>query len=155
MWESYTLTLSINVTYVVIALLALAWPTFYLIRYYLLPSHSTRRASAGTQAKSGPDGKILQAQSSATTATAVNELPSSRRFLPEEIFANFLSSIKIFNYLDRAVLVEFARNSQQRKLYANEYLVSPATLKEDSQPEDLNLYLVMDGCVQVLMQPLK
>jgi hypothetical protein len=42
------------------------------------------------------------------------------KFLPEEIFAAFLASIKVFQFMDHSVLKEFARNSQQKQVYAGE-----------------------------------
>ena len=70
------------------------------------------------------------------------------RYLPEEIFAAFLSTIKIFQYIDKNVLLEFAKNSQQMKVYPGEIIWNSST---DSSKRDL--YLVMDGSIQIFMAP--
>ncbi|KAI3636634.1 hypothetical protein MIR68_005323 [Amoeboaphelidium protococcarum] len=174
LFSGYTITLNINVTTLLIFCLIIAWPAFYFVRYYVLVRYmrsgsASMSADSAAQKKAAEEDQLGSAsisQSSAAGSDAFNH----KRFLPEEIFASFLSSIKIFNYLDRSVLVEFARNSQQKKLYAGEYLqgygfVKSANHQQDGlnnigsgsdieqQEQSGNLYLVMDGCVQLILSP--
>lgn len=54
----------------------------------------------------------------------------------------FLSSIKIFGYLDRPVFHELARNLQTRKVKKGEILF-------DVDDENRDFYVVVDGNIQV------
>ena len=132
MIEGYTLTLSINISWLILILASVGWLVFYVVRYYVLARH-TRLPQV-----------IVQVPETTEPPQKEPAAPlHPNRFLPEEIFATFLSQIKIFNYLDRSVLIEFARNSQQRKLYHGEYI--------HLDPSRRELYLVMDGTVELEM----
>ncbi|KXS15086.1 patatin-domain-containing protein [Gonapodya prolifera JEL478] len=61
---------------------------------------------------------------------------------PDDLLAAFLSSIRVFGYLDRNIFHELARSLTTRTLQQGEVLFSP-----DSPPSDF--YIVVEGGVQV------
>ena len=67
---------------------------------------------------------------------------------PDEFMNAFLSSIKVFGYLDRPVFHELAKNLQTKKLKPGEILFSGD--KEDK--EDLDFYIVVEGKMQVFIK---
>lgn len=63
----------------------------------------------------------------------------------------FLSSIKVFGYLDRPVFHELAKNLQTKKLKAGEVLFSgDGTSNKDT--DDLDFYVVVEGKMQVFIK---
>ena len=64
---------------------------------------------------------------------------------PDEFMNAFLSSIKVFGYLDKRVFHELARHLQTRKLKAGELLFR-------SGVDDKDFYVVVDGKVQVFVK---
>ncbi|KAI9346047.1 hypothetical protein DFJ73DRAFT_626410 [Zopfochytrium polystomum] len=67
------------------------------------------------------------------------------RGYPDEFMGAFLSSIKVFGYLDRPVFHELARHLQTRKLKAGETLFRSAD-------EERDFYIVVDGTVNVFVK---
>ncbi|KAJ3345493.1 phosphatidylcholine and lysophosphatidylcholine phospholipase, partial [Kappamyces sp. JEL0680] len=67
---------------------------------------------------------------------------------PDEFMNAFLSSIKVFGYLDRPVFHELAKNLQTKKLKAGEILF------QGNQPAeaDWDFYIVVDGKMQVFIK---
>ncbi|KAJ1569876.1 phosphatidylcholine and lysophosphatidylcholine phospholipase, partial [Nowakowskiella sp. JEL0078] len=64
---------------------------------------------------------------------------------PDEFMSAFLSSIKVFGYLDRPVFHELARHLQTKKLKAGQILF-------DADDDDRNFYVVVDGVVQTFVK---
>jgi lysophospholipid hydrolase len=64
---------------------------------------------------------------------------------PDEFMNAFLSSIKVFGYLDRPVFHELSKNLKTRKLKSGQVLFS-----EDDDPQDF--YVVVEGKVSVYIK---
>lgn len=64
---------------------------------------------------------------------------------PDEFMNAFLSSIKVFGYLDKPVFHELARHLQTKKLKAGEILF-------DNNTKDQDFYVVVEGCVQLFVK---
>jgi lysophospholipid hydrolase len=135
-FASYTVTLTFNLTTVALFVTVTSVITFYVVRYHFLARYSRLPHHQATSEKA-----VLSSDLRPDTAT--QEAPE-RKYLPEEIFAQFLGSIKIFNYLDKTVLTEFSKRSQQRKL-------EPGELLWRSDERNRDLYLVMSGTMQVYL----
>lgn len=144
---SYSVTLTFNLTTVLLLLSILVWFIFYILRYYILVGHS-RLPPQDKVSSTG--GKLLleedlmrpplQASMMSHSADSVE-----KKFLPEEIFAEFLSSIRVFSYLEKHILAEFAKNAQQKRIYAGEILW------QYGEEPNRDLHLVMDGCMQIYL----
>jgi hypothetical protein len=132
---SLSVTLTFNVTSVVVFLTIVTVVTFYVVRYHFLALYTRL-----PQHETTPEKNLT---SDLRPDITVAEGPE-RKYLPEEIFAQFLGSIKIFNYLDKTVLTEFSKRSQQRKL-------EPGELLWRSDERNRDLYLVMSGTVWVFV----
>src|SRR5947209_15652 len=90
---SYSFTITLNLTTAALLTVALIILVTYVIRYYVLAQYS-RLPFAQPQAKAMDTHAPTIDLGTETASENVHE----KRFLPEDIFANFLSSIKIFNY---------------------------------------------------------
>lgn len=144
---NYSLTLKINITTAAVFVLSLVFLAFYIIRYYVLARYLRLPSTQAENTAAKSSSNQLHDDLRPEHLTQISDLQSNlseRKFLPEDIFANFLSSIKIFQFMELSVLKEFARNSQQRKLYPGE-IVSTGSGRD--------LYLVMDGEVSVFLLP--
>ncbi|KAI8894474.1 hypothetical protein BC833DRAFT_604820 [Globomyces pollinis-pini] len=64
---------------------------------------------------------------------------------PDDFMNAFLSSIKVFGYLDRPVFQELSRHLQTRKLKAGDILF-------DSDSTDRDFYVVVEGKVQIFIK---
>ncbi|KAJ3121209.1 phosphatidylcholine and lysophosphatidylcholine phospholipase [Nowakowskiella sp. JEL0407] len=64
---------------------------------------------------------------------------------PDDFMRAFLSSIKVFGYLDRPVFHELARHLQTKKLKQGQILF-------DVDDDDRNFYVVVDGVVQTFVK---
>ncbi|KAI8915738.1 hypothetical protein EDD86DRAFT_196717 [Gorgonomyces haynaldii] len=64
---------------------------------------------------------------------------------PDEFMNAFLSSIKVFGYLDKPVFHELARHLQTKKLHPGQLLFEPDT-------PDLDFYVVVDGTVDLFVR---
>ncbi|KAI8368105.1 uncharacterized protein BYT42DRAFT_585297 [Radiomyces spectabilis] len=65
---------------------------------------------------------------------------------PDEFLSAFLSSIKIFGYLEQPVFHELARHLQTKKLLAGDTLFR-------SPDQERSFYIVVDGHVQMFVKP--
>jgi lysophospholipid hydrolase len=64
---------------------------------------------------------------------------------PDEFMNAFLSSIKVFGYLDKPVFHELAKNLQTKKLQSGDILF-------DENSQDRDFYVVVDGKIQVFIK---
>ena len=153
----YSFTLTINLTTAALIGTVTALLSTYIIRYYVLARYSRlppTAISAGSSGQAAADSASVQPLI-ASDAASVREQQQQRKYLPEDIFASFLSSIKIFQYMEWNVLMEFAKHSQQRKLYPGDLIVpnNPVTSIDGNTGSSKDLYLVMDGVLRVYLSP--
>lgn len=134
---SYTFTLTLNMNTILIILCLLAVAVFYVVRYYLLARYSRLPASKSKMHVS-PIAPSFDLRPEA--AAEAQERP----FLPEEIYANFLQSIRLLNHLDKHILRELAKDALQMRMRQGELLWRSDRLSRD-------LYLVMKGTMQVFL----
>ncbi|KAJ3300010.1 phosphatidylcholine and lysophosphatidylcholine phospholipase [Borealophlyctis nickersoniae] len=136
---SYTKTAT--VTFDFWSLLALLTATtiaiYLLIRYRVLTRYSRLPAPevpkhVGTPFDLHPD-------------TALDDKQDVSDNYPDDFMGVFLSSIKVFGYLDRPVFHELARHLQTRKLKAGEILFGP-------EDDVRDFYVVVDGVMQVFVK---
>lgn len=66
---------------------------------------------------------------------------------PDEFMNAFLSSIKVFGYLDRPVFYELAKNLQTKRMKPGEVLFGG-----DFKEENLDFYVVVEGKMQVFIK---
>lgn len=142
MWQFFTLisTLSFTLTLNVVTVLLISICTlsfvFYVIRYTVLARHS-RLPIHEVQHEQGASFDLHPDSTSDST---------ERIFPPEEIFSNFLSSIRIFGYLDRAVLNELSKSTYQRSHEANKIIWQTGDTSRD-------FLVVITGCVKIFFMP--
>ena len=134
---SYT-TYSASVTfdtYSLIGILGLFAFLIYLVFRYKILNKYARLPLTGTN----------------TTASPFDLHPDesmddkSNNQYPDEFMGAFLSSIKVFGYLDKQVFHELARHLQTRKLKAGEIL-----FRADQEEKDF--YVVVEGQVQIFVK---
>ncbi|KAJ3090881.1 phosphatidylcholine and lysophosphatidylcholine phospholipase [Quaeritorhiza haematococci] len=135
---SYTVTFTFTFPTLVTVFLSLSLGIWFLIRYrYLtkysrLPEPPTPAKHAGVPFDLHPDA-------------AVDDTHDRAQGYPDEFMSAFLSSIKVFGYLDRPVFHELARHLQTRKLKAGEILFN-------ADDDDRDFYVVVDGTVQLFIK---
>ncbi|KAF9428692.1 phosphatidylcholine and lysophosphatidylcholine phospholipase [Podila epigama] len=130
---SFTLHLTFTTLLVVIAIMCfLAWAVIryrVLTRYSRLPKASL--AKHGSSFDLHPDNPLKSPQDEKEALS-----------YPDEFLSAFLSSIKIFGYLEQPVFHELARHLQTRRLPAGDTILQHPELEK-------SFYIVVDGCVQV------
>ncbi|KAI8802399.1 hypothetical protein BJ742DRAFT_832941 [Cladochytrium replicatum] len=131
---SYTLTLQFNV---MASIVLIVLGGYLFIRYRFLTKYS--RLPIPPRANETSASFDLHPDATGD--------PNESRNLgyPDEFWSAFLSSIKVFGYLDRPVFHELARHLETRKLKAGEILF-------DAGDDDRNFYVVVDGLVQVFVK---
>ncbi|KAJ3033036.1 phosphatidylcholine and lysophosphatidylcholine phospholipase, partial [Rhizophlyctis rosea] len=135
---SYTTTATITFNYwTILAFLLLAtYGIYFFVRYHILTRYS--RLPAPEPAK--PIGAPFDLHPD----TALDDKQDGSDY-PDDFMSVFLSSIKVFGYLDRPVFHELARHLQTRKLKAGEILFGP-------EDDVRDFYVVVDGTMQVFVK---
>ncbi|KAG0039935.1 phosphatidylcholine and lysophosphatidylcholine phospholipase [Podila clonocystis] len=130
---SFTLHLTFTTLLIAIAILCfVAWAVFryrILTRYSRLPKASL--AKHGSSFDLHPDNPFKSPKEEKEALS-----------YPDEFLSAFLSSIKIFGYLEQPVFHELARHLQTRRLPAGDTILQHPELEK-------SFYIVVDGCVQV------
>ncbi|KAF9936096.1 phosphatidylcholine and lysophosphatidylcholine phospholipase [Mortierella alpina] len=133
---SFTLHLTFTTLLVASALLCLvAWAVIryrVLTRYERLPKTGANKH--GSSFDLHPDNPFKSPQEEKEGLS-----------YPDEFLSAFLSSIKIFGYLEQPVFHELARHLQTRRLPAGDTILQNPDLEK-------SFYIVVDGCVQVFEQ---
>lgn len=133
---SLTFTLTLNF-YSFSALLLLAIPTSYYLFQYL--SHFNYSKSSGAD-RIGETPIGLKPEDG-DGVDAVNGMKNH----PVEFLGTFLSSIKVFGYLDKDVFNELAMNLTQVTLEPDEVLF-------DKEIGDRSFYVVLEGCIRLYVE---
>ncbi|KAJ3160960.1 phosphatidylcholine and lysophosphatidylcholine phospholipase [Geranomyces variabilis] len=136
---SFTVTATVTFNYWSLLLIALLLVLigYLILRYRVLTTYS--RLPAPT-----PTRKTVGVPFDLHPDTAFHD-DGDRGNYPDELMGAFLSSIKIFGYLDRPVFHELARHLRTRKLKAGEVLFR-------SEDDVRDFFVVVDGTVQVFVK---
>lgn len=132
---SWSFTLHLTFTTLLIAIAILCFIAWAVIRYRVLTRYS--RLPKASLAKHGssfdlhPDNPFKSPKEEKEALS-----------YPDEFLSAFLSSIKIFGYLEQPVFHELARHLQTRRLPAGDTILQHPELEK-------SFYIVVDGCVRV------
>ncbi|KAI9011307.1 hypothetical protein BC832DRAFT_529204 [Gaertneriomyces semiglobifer] len=132
--RTVTATITFNYWTLFVVLVALTIACYVLLRYRFLTKYPrlSVRKRVGVPFDLHPD-------------TAFDDKQDYPASYPDELMGAFLSSIKIFGYLDRAVFHELARHLRTRKLKAGEVLFH-------AEDDVRDFYVVVDGAMQVFVK---
>ncbi|KAF8941471.1 Neuropathy target esterase [Dissophora ornata] len=138
---SWSFTLHLTFTTLLIAIAFICFVAWTVIRYRVLTKYSrlpkTSQGKHGSSFDLHPDNPFKSPQEEKEGMT-----------YPDEFLSAFLSSIKIFGYLEQPVFHELARHLQTRRLPAGDTILQNPDLER-------SFYIVVDGCVQVFEQVIK
>ncbi|KAF9094355.1 phosphatidylcholine and lysophosphatidylcholine phospholipase [Mortierella sp. GBA35] len=138
---SWSFTLHLTFTTLLIAIAFVAFVAWAVIRYRVLTRYSRLpKTGQGKHVSSfdlHPDNPFKSPQEEKGGLS-----------YPDEFLSAFLSSIKIFGYLEQPVFHELARHLQTRRLPAGDTILQNPDLEQ-------SFYIVVDGCVQVYEQVVK
>ncbi|KAI8823453.1 uncharacterized protein EV422DRAFT_565397 [Fimicolochytrium jonesii] len=135
---SFTATVTLNYWTLLIFAVLLGLIGYLILRYRVLTIYSRLPAVETNTNKAGSVPFDLHPD------TAFHDDPAGGNY-PDELMGAFLSSIKIFGYLERAVFHELARHLRTRKLKAGEIL-----FRHDDDVRDF--FVVVDGAIQVFVK---
>ncbi|KAJ2958371.1 hypothetical protein NQZ79_g6052 [Umbelopsis isabellina] len=136
---TWSFTLHLNFTSIVIILGFVAFCTWLIVRYRFLTTYSRLKPIKPPKPASSFDLH--------PDATDDQEfIKSGLKSYPDEFLSAFLSSIKIFGYLEQPVFHELARHLQTKRLLAGDTLFK-------TPEQERSFYIVVDGNVQVFIKP--
>ncbi|KAJ3022451.1 phosphatidylcholine and lysophosphatidylcholine phospholipase [Thoreauomyces humboldtii] len=135
--HSVTATVTFNYWSLLLLVALLILVGYLILRYRVLTTYS--RLPPPT-----PTPKSLGVPFDLHPDTAFHD-EQDRGNYPDELMGAFLSSIKIFGYLDRPVFHELARHLKTRKLKAGEILFR-------SEDDVRDFFVVVDGTIQVFVK---
>lgn len=136
---TWSFTLHLNFSSLVILIVTLIIGGYLIIRYRFLTKYS--RLKPINPQKSAPSFDLHPD----TGEDAGYSKPNLKNY-PDEFLSVFLSSIKIFGYLEEPVFHELARHLQTKKLLAGDTLFR-------SPEQERSFYIVVDGHVQMFVKP--
>jgi lysophospholipid hydrolase len=131
---SYTVTFTFNFTSIFILVVFITATTYILIRYRFLTKYSRLPF---IQRRPGPPIDLQPTEDG-------TDLETDDASYPNEFLSAFLSSIKVFGYLEGPVFNELARSLQTKTLLPEEVLF-------DYNDIPTSFYIVVDGCMQVFI----
>ncbi|KAG0335656.1 phosphatidylcholine and lysophosphatidylcholine phospholipase [Podila horticola] len=132
---SWSFTLHLTFTTLLIAIAILCFVAWAVLRYRILTRYS--RLPKASLAKHGSSFDLHPDNPFKSPKDEKDALS-----YPDEFLSAFLSSIKIFGYLEQPVFHELARHLQTRRLPAGDTILQHPELEK-------SFYIVVDGCVQV------
>lgn len=132
---SWSFTLHLTFTTLLIAIAILCFIAWAVLRYRILTRYS--RLPKASLAKHGSSFDLHPDNPFKSPKDEKDALS-----YPDEFLSAFLSSIKIFGYLEQPVFHELARHLQTRRLPAGDTILQHPELEK-------SFYIVVDGCVQV------
>ncbi|KAI8361347.1 hypothetical protein B0O80DRAFT_380547 [Mortierella sp. GBAus27b] len=137
---SWSFTFHLTFTTLLVAIAVICFLAWAVIRYRVLTKYSRLPETQGKPASSfdlHPDNPFK----------SPHEEKEPMNY-PDEFLSAFLSSIKIFGYLEQPVFHELARHLQTRRLPAGDTILQNPDLER-------SFYIVVDGCVQVYERVVK
>lgn len=138
---TWSFTLHLNFSSLLVALAVIATIAYLIVRYRFLTKYSRLK----------PINKPPKVASSFdlhpdTGDEDYADKPGGYKNYPDEFLSAFLSSIKIFGYLEQPVFHELARHLQTKKLLAGDTLFR-------NPEQERSFYIVVDGHVQMFVKP--
>lgn len=138
---TWSFTLHLNFSSLLVILAVIATVTYLIVRYRFLTKYSRLK----------PINKPPKVASSFdlhpdTGDEDYADKPGGYKNYPDEFLSAFLSSIKIFGYLEQPVFHELARHLQTKKLLAGDTLFR-------NPEQERSFYIVVDGHVQMFVKP--
>ena len=104
---------------------------YYLIRYTWLNQYERLPPIVQEKTSFSLDGLIV-------------DEPEKMPIYPDELLGTFLSSIKLFGYLEQPIFNELSKRFSTIRLVKDDYLFHPT-----SQYDAHNFYMVVSGCINV------
>ncbi|KAI8638318.1 hypothetical protein BD408DRAFT_373694 [Parasitella parasitica] len=138
---TWSFTLHLNFSSLLVILAVIATVAYLIVRYRFLTKYSRLK----------PINKPPKVASSFdlhpdTGDEDYADKPGGYKNYPDEFLSAFLSSIKIFGYLEQPVFHELARHLQTKKLLAGDTLFR-------NPEQERSFYIVVDGHVQMFVKP--
>jgi lysophospholipid hydrolase len=138
---TWSFTLHLNFSSLLVILAVIATIAYLIVRYRFLTKYSRLK----------PINKPPKVASSFdlhpdTGDEDYTDKPGGYKNYPDEFLSAFLSSIKIFGYLEQPVFHELARHLQTKKLLAGDTLFR-------NPEQERSFYIVVDGHVQMFVKP--
>ncbi|KAK3828550.1 MAG: hypothetical protein J3Q66DRAFT_376564 [Benniella sp.] len=138
---SWSFTFHLTFTTLLVAVVCICVAAWAVIRYRVLTKYSrlpqTSQGKHGASFDLHPDNPFK----------SLHEEKEAMSY-PDEFLSAFLSSIKVFGYLEQPVFHELARHLQTRRFPAGDTILQNPDLER-------SFYIVVDGCVQVYERVLK
>ncbi|CAO3600064.1 unnamed protein product [Absidia cylindrospora] len=136
---TWSFTLHLNFSSLIMLTVVVGLVGYYVVRYRFMNTYSNLKPDSSQKPNSSFD---LHPDSGEDAGFSK---PSIRNY-PDEFLSAFLSSIKIFGYLEQPVFHELARHLQTKKLLAGDTLFS-------TMEQERSFYIVVDGHVQMFVKP--
>jgi lysophospholipid hydrolase len=136
---TWSFTLHLNFTSIVVIVGFVATCTWLIVRYRFLTTYSRLKPIQPPK----PAGSFDLHPDAADDQEYIK---SGLKSYPDEFLSAFLSSIKVFGYLEQPVFHELARHLQTRRLLAGDTLFK-------NPEQERSFYIVVDGNVQVFIKP--
>lgn len=136
---TWSFTLHLNFSSLLVILTIIATITYLVVRYRFLTKYSRLKPIKSPKVASSFD---LHPDTSEENEYSK---PGFKNY-PDEFLSAFLSSIKIFGYLEQPVFHELARHLQTKKLLAGDTLFR-------NPDQERSFYIVVDGHVQLFVKP--
>jgi lysophospholipid hydrolase len=138
---TWSFTLHLNFSSLLVILAVIAIVAYLIVRYRFLTKYSRLK----------PINKPPKVASSFDLHPDAGDedyadKPGGYKNYPDEFLSAFLSSIKIFGYLEQPVFHELARHLQTKKLLAGDTLFR-------NPEQERSFYIVVDGHVQMFVKP--
>eukprot|EP00835_Amoeboradix_gromovi_P002093 NODE_111_length_19413_cov_0.323703.p1 type:complete len:1133 gc:universal NODE_111_length_19413_cov_0.323703:19137-15739(-) len=127
----FTITLNLSLTTITAILIGTTWLIYYVVRYTWLNQYERLPP-------------IAQEKSNFTLEGLITDEPDKSIVYPDELLGTFLSSIKLFGYLEQPIFNELSKRLSTIRLVENDYL-----FHESSSYNPHNFYMVVTGCINV------
>ncbi|KAI9262707.1 hypothetical protein BY458DRAFT_458865 [Sporodiniella umbellata] len=135
---TWSFTLHLNFSSLLFTLIAIVTVAYLIVRYRFLTKYSRLKPIKSPNMASSFD---LHPDTQDT-----EDIKPGFKNYPDEFLSAFLSSIKIFGYLEQPVFHELARHLQTKKLLAGDTLFR-------NPEQERSFYIVVDGHVELFIKP--
>ncbi|KAI8375471.1 hypothetical protein BD560DRAFT_392391 [Blakeslea trispora] len=140
---TWSFTLHLNFSSLLVVLAVFATVVYLIVRYRFLTKYS--RLKPITKPPKVASSFDLHPDTEEDDYADFSKTGSYKNY-PDEFLSAFLSSIKIFGYLEQPVFHELARHLQTKKLLAGDTLFR-------NPEQERSFYIVVDGHVQMFVKP--
>ncbi|KAI9020935.1 hypothetical protein CLU79DRAFT_205783 [Phycomyces nitens] len=136
---TWSFTLHLNFTSLLVILFFMTLAAYWVVRYRFLTTYSRLKPIEPPKVTSSFD---LHPD----TPEDTHDSKTNFKNYPDEFLSAFLSSIKLFGYLEKPVFHELARHLQTKKMLAGDTLFR-------NPDQERSFYIVVDGHVQMFLKP--